>query len=286
VLVGDLEIWRDIIEPYVPADVDLEDPAVSYQGDEFLYMLDGRDDIRLFADAPELAVSGDNIWIRFVTEDGEEVLQTVEMPSGAFAVATNPTLAEVSVAMAWISKDANDFIPVTGKNALPDGFFPPEPWGDQFVTAAYELSDSFATNEQVTLWISGSGRAWQPATQQPPAECSPFFFATSGNRMHLTSEEGIQCVRDLGTPWEILEEPNSSTYVIGGPAGFIGYPDSFEYDSALFSRDGIAWVSIDVPGSEPYPTLSILRNRLLALSANRSRPSESTQIDLWLGEIK
>ena len=104
--------------------------------------------------------------------------------------------------------------------------------------------------------------------------------------MHLTSEDGIQCVRDLGTPWEILEESSTSTYVVGGPAGFVGYPDSFEYDSALFSRDGIAWASIEVPGSEPYPTLYILRNRLLALSANRPRENQSTQIDIWVGEIK
>lgn len=285
VLIGELEVWPEIIEPYLPPDVSLDDPALSYVGDQSLYLRDGSGNIQLFAEAPEVVVTGDDIWIRIITIGGEEILRTLELPAGTYPVGSRPTLAEISVAMAWISEDGHDFLPVTGSNALPRGIFMPEAWGDRFVAASYERADSLGTNEEVTLWMSASGRAWQPATQQPPAECSPFFFATSGARMHLTSEEGTQCVRDLGSAWEILDEPGTSTYVIGGPAGFVGYPNSFEYDSAVFSRDGVTWVDIDIPGTEPYPSLSILKERLLTVAAIRPHPDQPTRIDIWVGEL-
>ncbi len=83
----------------------------------------------------------------------------------------------------------------------------------------------------------------------------------------------------------ILEDPCTSCYVVGGAAGFLGYPDSFECDSAVFSPDGIAWGDVSVPAPEPYPTLSILENRLLALSVNQPRATVPKHIDIWIGEI-
>lgn len=285
VVVGDLEIWPEVIEPHLPENIDLDDPAISYQGDQFLYLMDGREDIRLFAQPPELVVAGDNIWVRLILANGDELLQTVDLPPGTYPVSLQPTLAPVEVAMAWFSTDANDFLPVIGRNALPLGYFIPEPWGDRFIAAAYEPIDFVTTNEPAEFWLSGSGRAWQPATQQPPPECAPFYFAISGSRIHVTSDDGVQCVRDIGTPWEILDEPSQNSYVVGGLAGFLGYPDSFESDPAFFSRDGIVWAEIEMPAVESYPSFSVLDDRLLAIAANRPGANQPTQLDIWVGEI-
>lgn len=294
VLIGELDIWREIVEPYVPATVDLADPKYILREDGVLFETwteEGQDFaevIPLFLERPEVVTTGGNVWIRFVTEDGgegEEVLRTVPLPETAYPAEVNPSLASIPIVMAWVSSDGDTFLPVIGRNALPDGFFLPEPWGDSFVTAVYELEDSFAGNEQVRLWTSGSGRAWQESPDQPPAECSPFFIAVSANSIHLTGQDRTQCVRTLESGWEVLTEPSTAAYVVGGVGGFVGYPDEFEYDTATFSRDGINWTEIEIPGTEPYPTLEVLRDRLVAISVNRPRPNQPTQIDIWQGTI-
>ena len=54
---GDLDIWRAILSPFVPQTVSLDDGSFSYEGDEFLPGDDGRDDIRLFSQRPEVLVA-------------------------------------------------------------------------------------------------------------------------------------------------------------------------------------------------------------------------------------
>ncbi len=285
VAIGSLELWREVIGPYLPDGVDLGDPGFVYRGGSFLYKPESSDDIELFSEPPEVVVAGDNVWVRIVTPAGEEVIQTFPLPPGTYPVGTAPTLENVSLSMAWFSDDGIDFLPVVGVNALPSGYFLPKPWGEGFVGAVYEMDSSVVINEAITLWGSRSGRAWQPQQQQVPKECSPFQLAISGNRMHLTSEDGTQCIRDIDSPWEILDEPSTSTYVVGGGAGFVSYPDSFEYDTALFSHDGISWARISIPTPEPYPGIMVLEDRLLALSVSRPNEEAPPVVEIWLGKI-
>jgi hypothetical protein len=288
-MIGNLEIYPSIIEPYLPHGIDLSNERYRYLGDQFIYGTDGSgtdwDPIQIFAEPPSVLVADDSVWIRLVTTGGDEVLQTVPLPDGVYPVDSTPNLTDIPVAMMWRSDDVVGFLPVTGSSALPEGYFLPEAWGNDFVAAVYARPNSFAAREDVTLWTSHSGRAWQPAEIQPPRECSPFFLAVSKDRIHLTSEIGTQCIRDVDGTWQVLDQPSTATYVVGGDAGFIGYPDSFEYDQALFSEDGVSWANVTIPTAEPYPTLVALQDRLLALSVNRPRPTAPTQIDVWVGAI-
>jgi hypothetical protein len=82
----------------------------------------------------------------------------------------------------------------------------------------------------------------------------------------------------------VIKEPSEAAYVVGGGAGFIGYPNAFDYDAALFSQDGLSWEKIEIPGLEPYPTLSVLEERLMVLSVGRPRATGQMRISIWLGE--
>lgn len=283
-IVGSLDLWREVIAPYVPEDVDLSDPElIFFEGS--LFVSGDETPLQLFSELPEVLTTRDTVWIRLVPADGQEVLLTRELPAGAYPIEPAPDLAFVSVALSWRSEDGIGFVPVTGRGALPSGYFLPEPWGDGFIAATYELVDSFAPDEDVRLWHSAAGRAWQLYDFQPPQECSPYYFATSRDRMLLTSESGERCLFS-GDEWTILDEPSEVAYVVGGPAGFIGYPRSFDYETAAYSSDGRSWVDVEIPGATPYPTLAILESRLFALSVDRRRPNQAAQIELWLGAVE
>ena len=282
-VIGNLAIWREVIAPYVPEGIDLAHPDLTLsQG--VLYPGDGSA-FELFAEPPEVLTSRNTVWIRLVTTDGDEILQTRELQPGAYPVEDAPDLAFIPVALSWISNDGAEFLNVTGRNALPPGYFLPEPWEDGFISAKYELADAFATNEDVTLWRSGSGRAWERSDDQPPRECSPFFFARSNDTLLLTAEDRTRCAWNRAEGWTVLPDPCTSCYAIGGPAGFLAYPSSFDYDTALYSSDGHTWVDVAIPAPEPYPTLSILEERLLAFSVHQPRPTAPKRIEIWLGQI-
>lgn len=283
-MLGYLDIVSELIGPYLPAGVDLDDERYSYDGGQFIYTSLPPDRIQIFGEHPEVVVAGDNVWIRLVTLEGEEVLQTVPLPEAAHPVPFEPRLGSVPLNMAWVAPDGVEFVPVLGENALPGGFFLPEAWADGFVGSVYEWPGPFATDQDVTLWGSQSGQAWRPQDPQPPHECSPYRLVVGGDRILLTQEGGVRCVRDSGTEWAVITEPGESAYVVGGAAGFIGYPNAFEYDAALFSRDGLSWERIEIPGLEPYPTLSVLEERLMVLSVGRPRATGPLRIGIWLGE--
>ncbi len=288
--VGYLDIWRDVIGPHLPTDIDLTDPRYVLREDGVLFEtrtergVDYAEVVPVLSGVPELVATEDSVWIHLVTAEGEEVLQTVPLPRGAYPTTASPSLNRIPLVMAWISA-GDEFLPVTSSNALPWGLLFPQAWGDGFVAANYDLDESFGITERPTLWVSSSGRAWQQEEEQPPRQCGPAELTVSGRRMHLTADDGTQCVRDLGSSWEVLPESPTVSYTIGGPAGFVGYPDAFAYDQALFSRDGVSWVEIEVPGPAPYPTLSILRDRLVAMSVDRPRPDRPSRIEIWVGEI-
>lgn len=282
-LLGEFNVYRSTIEPYLPEGTDLDDADTFYTGDEFVYSDAGA--IQIFAEPPEIFIGNGNVWIRLVTLEGNEILQTIPLPEAAYPLASTPSLATIPIAMMWRSENGTEFLPVTSRSALPVGYFLPERWGNGFVAAVAERPDSSSPGDIFTLWGSNSGRAWQPEKLQPSSQCSPFFFATSGDRMLLVGEDGTQCVHDIGEQWNTLDEPSSVEYVVGGDAGFIGYPNDFEYDTALFSRDGLAWNEVDIPAPEPYPKLLMVGDRLLLLSVNRPRPDVPTQIDLWIGYV-
>ncbi len=282
-VIGDLAIWREVIAPYVPDDVDLEDPGVRFSSG-VVYTSDG-ETIQPFREPPEVLTVDGTVWIRLVTNDGNEILQTRELPPGAYPVESSPDLSFVPVAMSWRSEDGVDFLPVTGLNALPDGYFLAEAWGGEFIAASYQLPDSFASDEEVTLWRTSSGRAWQRFDDRPPRECSPFFFAVSRSRLVLVGPDGVRCIWD-DDEWAVLDDPGLVAFVVGGPAGFLGYPDVFEYNTAVFSRDGLTWSDVAIPADEPYPALSILNDRLFGLSVTQQQSSEPNRIDIWLGTIQ
>ncbi|MDJ0953658.1 MAG: hypothetical protein QNJ81_08260 [Acidimicrobiia bacterium] len=282
-VIGDLAIWREVIAPYLPDEIDLADPGVRFSSG-VVYTSDGQT-IEPFREPPEVLTVDGTVWIRLVARDGNEILQTRELPPGAYPVETSPDLSFVPVAMSWRSEDGVDFLPVTGRNALPNGYFLPEAWEGDFVAASYQLRDAFAANEEVTLWRTSSGRAWQRSDDQPPRECSPYFFAVSRSRLLLVGPDGIRCIW-AEDEWTVLAEPGVVAFVVGGPAGFLGYPDVFEFGTAVFSRDGVTWSDVDIPANEPSPSLSILSDRLFALSVAPQRPSVPQRIEIWLGTIQ
>jgi hypothetical protein len=281
--IGTVDLWREIVAPYLPPGIDGTDPNLTLAAG-ILYS-PGEPAVPLFSEPPEVVTTGGNIWIRLVTLDGEEVLQTRPLPAGAYPLSTTADLADIPIALSWISDDGIDFLPITGRNALPDGYFLPAAWQDGFITASYELGNEFAPDETVSLWTTGSGRAWDVAPVQPPRQCSPFFVAVNRDRVLLTAEDGTRCVGTNDGEWTVLAEPSTVSYAVGGGAGFLGYPDSFDYQTASFSRDGENWVDITIPAAEPYPTLEILERRLLAMSVNCCDPTKGKHIDVWIGNI-
>ncbi|MDX2467775.1 MAG: hypothetical protein QNL12_10710 [Acidimicrobiia bacterium] len=280
VMVGDLDIWQDILTPFLPDGINLEDGQWRYEGDEFLYATDDCADIRLFAEHPEVVVADDRVWVRLVTLDGEEVLQTVPLPPETHPITESPLLTEIQLFAAWVLSDDGALQAVPGRNMPPAGQFQPTTWGNGFVAAVHQLDRMTGTSESA-LWRSDTGQVWLPDPVPPPAECAPFVVATSGDNLHLTSAAGTQCRRDFDSDWVVLEQPCAVCYKLGGTAGFLGYPKNFEYDKGMLSRDGISWSAITVPGSEAYPTLAVLENRLVAVSVCK----QPSQVRIWLGTI-
>jgi hypothetical protein len=291
VAVGSFDVWRDLLQPLVPSDVDLGDPSYVLRDDGALFAtttengVDFGEVIDVLSTEPEVVVTHDNVWVRLVTADGREVLRTVPLPDGAYPLVTEPPLNNIPLVMVWRSTEAGEFLQVTARSVLPEGFFVAHPWGEGMLAATFAPGGVFSDSDRGTLWTSASGRAWRPIEPQPPAACSAYSVAVSGTRIHLTGEDGTQCVRSGDSAWEVLADRNEVAYVSGGPAGFIGYPHAFEYDSALFSRDGVVWTEIEMPGLAPYPTVSILEDRLVALSVNQPRPNRPSQIQVWVGDI-
>lgn len=285
IMVGHLDILDRVIEPYLPAGVSLDDENYTYNGDQFIYTQLPPSSIQIFGEHPEVVVAGDNVWIRLVTLEGEEILRTIPLPDGAYPTTTEQgSVLNVTLLMAWVSTDGVEFRQVLSKDALPEGLFNVEAWEEGFVGATHEPRRSSVGPHDVTLWESESGRSWSPQPQQPPGQCLPFHLAVSEGRILLTTPDGTQCVGDRGSEWAVLDEPSTATYVVGGPAGFIGYPDAFSYDAAMFSQDGLAWAKIEIPALEPYPSLSILEDRLLVVSVGRSRPNNPVRIGIWVGQ--
>lgn len=288
---GRFDIWRRVIEPVLPPGVDLDDPRYMLRQDGTLLLtstedgVDSAEVIPLLVEPPEVVATNDAVWTRLVTSDGTEVLQTVSLPDGVYPTDSSPDLTDIVLAKAWIADDSFDFLEVTRPTALPNGLFAPEPWEDGFLAAVVDPDDPIAATDRLTFWSSTSGRAWRIGDTQPPPACSQAGYSFGGDRIHLTSADGTQCVREIGTEWEVLPDLLDATSTIGGDAGFITYPDSFRYDAGRFSRDGITWTDIEIPGLAPYPTLAVLDDRVVAISVDRPRRNRPTQIQLWVGEI-
>lgn len=281
--LGNLDVWREVVAPYVPDGVDVTDPDAR-MADNFLYVAPDIP-LQLFSEPPEVVATDDSIWIRLVTLDGEEVLQTLPLPVGAYPLAVNVDLAEIPIAMSWRSSNTIDFLPVVGRNALPSGYFLPVAWQDGFVAASYEFEEEFGANGRVGLWSTAKGLAWRATAPQPPRDCSPFFLAVSRDRILLTAEDGTRCVGTDYESWTVLAEPSTVSYAVGGGAGFLGYPNSFDYATASFSRDGVAWMDVSIPATEPYPTLALLEDRLFAMSVTCCDSTRANRIEIWIGEI-
>ena len=134
------------------------------------------------------------------------------------------------------------------------------------------------------LWTSDTGEEWKPDPTQPPARCSPFSLAVSGEIIHLTAADGTQCSREADSAWVVLDEPRTSCYKTAGGAGILAYPVDFQYDRALLSCDGVCWSEIPIPGKQPYPMLAVLDDSLLALAVHDD-PDLSNQIRIWRGAL-
>ncbi len=288
--IGQMDIWREAIEPLLPPEVDLDDARYVFREDGALILtstIDGVDSaevIPLLAETPEVVVARDTVWVRLVGLDGEEVLQTLPLPDGVYPVGSDFSLTRIPLAQAWRSGDGNEFLKITGPDALPQVLLLPQPWDGGFVAAAYESEDS-AIDDQGLLLTSVTGRAWRIDDSQPPPECPPARLSVSGDRIHLVGEDGTQCVRDPESEWEILPDRLDASFTVGGAAGFVAYANSFQYDAGHFSRDGISWTDIDIPGLAPYPTLSVLNDRLVAFSVDRPRPTRPVEIEIWVGDL-
>ena len=148
VLIANFEIWREILAPYAPPNIDINDPelvlfmgSVVRPGEDVPYPVLSFD--------PEVLTTRDSVWVRVVDTNGQEELFTRPLPTGAYPLARTPELGSVAVAFAWRSTDGVEFNPVIGRGALPEGYFLPEPWQGGFVAAAYEQAESFATTPVV-----------------------------------------------------------------------------------------------------------------------------------------
>ncbi len=284
VVIANFEIWREILAPYVPANIDIEDPElVLFMGS---VVRPGEEAFphQIFSFDPEVLTTRDSVWVRVVDIDGREELFTRPLPEGAYPLARAPELGSVSVAFAWRSADGIEFSPIIGRGALPEGYFLPEPWQAGFIAAAYEQADSFALDEQVRLWSSASGRAWQPLSSQPPRDCALYFLAVSGNRL-LLSDGDTRCLWN-GDEWAVLRDEVDVFEVTGGTAGFLGYPRNFDSTTAMFSRDGRSWVDAALPAGATFQTMWVLDERLLAVSVTPQGSGEPLGVDIWLGSIE
>ncbi len=81
-IIGNIDIWRDVIAPYVPSSVALNDPTTRL-AEGVLYTRD-QTEIALFAEPPQVLMTDDTVWIRLLTPDGEETLLTRELPPGVY----------------------------------------------------------------------------------------------------------------------------------------------------------------------------------------------------------
>jgi hypothetical protein len=284
VVMGEIPIWRDVIAPLVSEGVDAYDPYLTLSEDS-MSILNGGSSVELFQEAPEVLTTGDSIWVRLTTVEGEELMRSYNVPAGSHPVEAAPDLRHIRVVMAWSSIDGIDFLPVLERNQLPDGYFTPQAWDDGFIAASYELEDGYAAFESVRLWQTRSGRAWQPVRSQPPSACTRFSIAVSGSRVLLTDEDGTRCLGTSEGNWEVLEESCKLCYTVGGPAGFIGYPKGFDYNTAMFSSDGENWSDVPIPATEPYPTMIPLEDRILLFSVTQP-PAGTKHMDIWIGEVR
>jgi hypothetical protein len=284
VVIGEIPIWRDVIAPLVPEGVDAYDPHLELSGDS-VSISDGGYAVQLFQEAPEVLTTGDSVWVRLTTVEGEELMSSYNVPTGSHPIETAPDLRHIRVILAWSSVDGVDFLPVLDRNQLPNGYFTPRAANHGFIAASYELKDGYAAFESVRLWETRSGRAWEPVRSQPPSACTRFSIAVSGNRVLLTDEDGTRCLRTSEGNWEVLEEPCKLCYTVGGPAGFIGYPKGFDYATAMFSSDGANWSDVPIPTAEPYPTMIPLEDHILMFSVTQPLTGPK-HMDIWVGEIR
>lgn len=284
VVIGEIPMWRDVIAPLVPEDVDAYDPHLELSEDS-VSIPDGGYSVKLFEEAPEVLTTGDSVWVRLTTVEGEELMRSYNVPAGSHPIEEAPDLRHIRVIAAWSSVDGVDFLPVLDRNQLPDGYFTPRAAKDGFIAASYELQDGYAGFESVRLWETRSGRAWEPVRGQPPSACTRFSIAVSGSRVLLTDEDGTRCLGTSEGNWEVLEEPCKLCYTVGGPAGFIGYPKGFDYTTAMFSPDGANWSDVSIPATEPYPTMIPLEDRILMFSVTQPLVGKK-HMDIWIGEIR
>ncbi len=277
---GYADLWRDAVAPFVPEGADLNGEVV-YRGSEFLQWSDSGLETRLFFEDPQVVIVDRAAWVRIVNCHGEEVIRTFPLPRRTYSSSMKPQLTEIQLYAAWTSLGGAAFEPVEGDGLLPSGCFLPTAWGNRFV--AVGASADGGERLETVLWVSDSGSEWVPDPVQPPAECSPFSLVVSGESLHLTSADGTQCCRrGLGADWIVLDEPCESCYKLAGPAGFLGYPTSFEYNKGLLSRNGVLWNEVPVPGVEPYPTLAVLDDSLVAMSVFNDLDSNH-QVRIWVG---
>jgi len=288
-VIGRLEIWRDVVAPLVPASLDFPasldptDPALTLSGDSVITGTGST--VQLFAEPPEVLTTGSSIWVRMVTLDGDEIIRSYDLPTGAHPVDAAPQLGCIRVAMMWTSPNGIDFSPVQDGRQLPCGYFLPMAWNDGFIAAAYEHGSAVAGSDEVRLWRSDSGREWESVELQPPAECSRVRAAAGDGLILLTDEDGTRCLGSAAGDWSVLGEPSEVGYSVGGHAGFIGYPKGFDYGTAMFSTDGRVWSEIPIPALQPYPAMVPLEDCLLMLSANQADPTLPKHMDIWIGEI-
>lgn len=278
------DLWPQIVSPFLPEGIDLESGSIIYQGDEFLRSVGDETRIRLFAESPQVLIVDGKVWVRILTPEGEEVMRTVPLPPGTYPLSVSPRLSDIQVTSTWASSNGEAFVPVIAIDPVSNGCFYPSPLGDGFVGSTSEADGSQCAHEATVLWTSDTGHEWELDRVQPPVECTPFSLVASGETILLTSVEGTQCWRGPGTDWVVLDEPCTTCYKMAGHAGFLGYPTSFEYNKGLLSHNGVLWNEIPVPGVEPYPTLAVLDDSLVAMSVLNDMASNHP-VRIWLGTI-
>ena len=278
-LVGEWDLWREVLPPFLPEGLSLDDEVLVYSGDEFLRRADGTVELRLFAEPPEVLIVDDTAWVRMITPRGDEIMKAVSLPRGCRACSESPQLTDVQVFAVWASSRDGSLMPVEGDDVLPSGCFRPAAWGDGFVAAPRQNERSAGA---AALWTSETGGEWVPDPIQPPDSCSPVSLAVSGDTIHLTAADGTQCCRGADLTWLVRDEPRGSCYLTAGGAGILAYPVDFRYDRALLSCDGLHWSEIQIPGTQPYPMLAVLDDGLLALAVHDD-PDSSSQIRIWRG---
>lgn len=285
---GTIDLTAAVIDPLLPPGFSAADSDVYLTGTAVVVdpdTTDGQSDvIAQFADFPALTVVGDRAWSRVVGLDGEETMATHPLPAAGHYRQGVQNSLYVDTVMVWRSTDGTEFRQV-GTTLIPDGFFLAERWQDRFVAAAYERQDSFAQNETVTIWESRRGTAWHPLDEQPPAQCSPFFFAASGSRLLALSETGPICIRNGAADWVTLEvDRPPAGNLVGGDAGFALIPFDSQISPPQFSPDGINWVDIELPEDSLHPQVVVLPDRLLMTTVYVD-PFAPPEPRIWIGEL-